>query len=118
MQLLVNLAMHLTRCEVEVRPLSAVNLPREAAQLSTEDAFEVGELVAMGVVPGWPSDEEAASLEIPFGAPRLMDLPCRLEGLQLVDLVFGRSVSADLLDGNVLQDRRPEIELSISRIVT
>jgi hypothetical protein len=118
MQLLVNLAVHLTRCQTEISAEPAPEVPREPAQLGPEDAFEVAELVAMGVVPGWPADEDVAALQIPLGTPRLLDLPCRLEGLQLVDLVFGRSVAAGLLDGHVLADRRSEIEASLSRAIS
>ncbi len=78
--------------EEEARPI-----PRPPqGELEVEEAYAIAEIVALGQVKGWPSDEEAKSWEPKFGPLRLVDLPCAEAGGGLMDLVFGLAVDSAL----------------------
>ena len=115
-QLLIKYASHLTRAAGTWEILTTSRATHAPAELDMEDAFAVAELVVFASVEGWPRDDEADRVEVPLGPPRLLDLPCHLDGRQLTDLVFGRSQHFEAGDG--LADQREEIGSSINKIVT
>lgn len=116
MQLLMTFALRLTRAAGAWSRLEGAPLRPEPAEITAEDAFELAELVALRSVDGWPPDEELEGLEIPFGPPRLMDLPCHHQGSELRDLVSGRCVSAGLRGDRILQDQREAITSTLLRV--
>ncbi len=115
-QLLIKFASHLTRARGAWETLPTSRLTHAPAELAMEDAFAVSELVVFASVEGWPRDEQADRVEVPLGPPRLLDLPCQLDGLRLTDLVFGRSQHFEA--GDSLRDQREEMALSLNEIMS
>jgi len=109
MPLLVAHAVHLSRAPVSSHALPPEGFVGEPAELSIADAFEIAELTAFSLARGWPAAGDEDRVEIPFGPPNLVDLPCRPTPTELVDLVYGLAMPRALLGESALPDRGPEL---------
>ena len=86
------------------------------AELSLEDAYATAEILALAHVEGWPPDPEVDDLAIPFGALRMVDLPCQHWSGSLTDLVFGLATSDHLMRGTELPDQRELLRHTLSTV--
>jgi hypothetical protein len=109
MSALVSHAVNLSRVPVSASSLPPDGFVGEPAELSIADAFEIAELTALSLATGWPPAGEEDRIEVPFGPPTLVDLPCRPTATELVDLVFGLAAPRVLAGDSGLPDRGPEL---------
>lgn len=109
MQLLVAHAVNLSRAPVSSTTLPPEGFVGEPAELSIADAFEIAESTAFGLARGWPPRGEEDRVEIPFGPPNLVDLPCQPTPTELVDLVYGLAMPRALGGDPLLPDRGAEL---------
>jgi len=104
--MVIDFARNLTRSPAPWEESDAGELAFDGASLEAADAMEIAELVALGLHAGWPADEVAQTLEIPFAEPRLVLLPSWRHAQRLQTLCGDVSCPSVLFDEHELADRR------------